>query len=177
MTDNDPDLVLSSLSTGLPGVTSSLGSSMVEAACVCLSDVGHESGVTLFLEGDFEKQMKIIFDGVDDQARRAWADEQFCTEFGAYCISLLLAVRLTPLTVIERSRKGTGFDFWLGDGTEPLFTKKARMEISGIRRGNPTSIKSRLRKKKIQVTPTDGTLPAHISIVEFGKPKAIFEAK
>ena len=42
-------------------------------------------------------------------------------------------------TVIHRSRKGTGFDYWLGDEKnedELPLQSKARLEVSGIRRAD-----------------------------------------
>jgi hypothetical protein len=48
--------------------------------------------------------------------------------------AILLMRALTGYTVIERSRKGTGFDWWLGT-EDNLFQGKVRLEVSGILRG------------------------------------------
>src|ERR1035438_522994 len=36
------------------------------------------------------------------------------------------------MVVVLRSRKGTGFDYWLGKGGDAAFAAKARLEVSGI---------------------------------------------
>lgn len=66
---------------------------------------------------------------------RCWNDEEFTTEQAAYGIAFLIIRELTDLTVIERSRKGTGFDYWLGTTTDEgqPFKNKVRLEVSGIR--------------------------------------------
>ena len=51
-------------------------------------------------------------------------------------VAILLAKSELGYSVMERSRKGTGFDYWIGDETELPFDRKARLEISGIRKGS-----------------------------------------
>lgn len=103
---------------------------------------------------------------------------QSYVEHGAICLSIVLIAALTPYVVIERSRKGTGIDYWLGDGQSVLFQKKARLEVSGILKGNETSLKNRYAAKVEQTKKTDVTqLPAYISVIEFGTPKAMFTQK
>ena len=67
----------------------------------------------------------------------------------------------------------------LGDGQDPLFTPKARLEVSGIMRetdGNTAEL--RYRQKTAQTAKSDDMLlPAYISVVEFSTPKAIFDIK
>ncbi|MEM9008358.1 MAG: hypothetical protein AAGE59_33220 [Cyanobacteria bacterium P01_F01_bin.86] len=83
---------------------------------------------------------------------------------------------LTPLTIIERSvkGKGLGFDFWLGSVhyTAPLFQRKARLEVSGIRHGSETLLQSRVNMKLKQISPSDAVAPGYVVVVEFGAPKA-----
>ena len=83
---------------------------------------------------------------------------------------------LTNLTVIERSVKGKGFgfDFWLGsiDDINTLFQRKARLEVSGIRKGSETLIQSRVNMKLRQMSPSDTVAPGYIAVVEFGIPQA-----
>jgi len=93
----------------------------------------------------------------------------------AYGIAALLMPYLTGLTVIERSIKGTsfGFDFWLGSIDDPnsLFQRKARLEVSGIRRGSESIIKSRVKMKLEQISPSDTLSPGYVCVVEFGTPR------
>ena len=94
------------------------------------------------------------------------------TEHGAYGVAILLVLALTEYTIIERSRKGTGFDFWLGNNKneENLFQGKSRLEVSGIRRGDRQVISERIKRKRIQIGMGDGKLPGIVVVVEFSMP-------
>ena len=83
------------------------------------------------------------------------------------------------MSVVERSRKGTGIDYWLGDDVEqPYFQSKARLEVSGIGSGNAATIRRRVKEKRDQTRPSDGThQPAHIVVVEFSGPIAHVETR
>jgi len=79
--------------------------------------------------------------------------------------------------VVERSKKGPGFDYWLGDGDDDLlFSGKARLEVSGILSGSANKISARFRQKKQQIKPSDHLAPAYVAVVEFGNPTAHVEA-
>ncbi len=111
---------------------------------------------------------------------RCWNDEEFTTEQAAYGIAFLIIRQLTDLTVIERSSKGTGFDYWLGTidtaGTIP-FQNKVRLEVSGIRKGDDSRVKARVKQKKEQTKPSDGKYPAYIIVVEFSTPLSFVAKK
>ena len=128
------------------------------------------------MEGDIEDTIDLHWqDGYNEQKERTYADMQYTTEHGAVCLSVMLTTSLTPYTVIERSRKGTGFDYWLGDKDSYLFQKKARLEVSGILKGDDSAIKIRHAAKVEQTSKSDELgIPAYVSVVEFSKPKAIF---
>ncbi len=92
----------------------------------------------------------------------------------------MLIDKLTPYTVIERSRKGTGFDYWLStkDETDALpFQNKVRLEVSGIRRGNDSRVRARVKQKIEQTNPSDGVLPAYIIVIEFSRPLSFITEK
>ncbi|NEP14184.1 MAG: hypothetical protein F6K14_29120 [Symploca sp. SIO2C1] len=68
---------------------------------------------------------------------------------------------------------GTGFDYWLG--RQPVsndlpFEKAVRLEVSGIRCGNLSQIRARVKLKKEQIKSTDNLAPAYIIVVEFSQP-------
>ncbi|NJR70797.1 MAG: hypothetical protein HC771_20780 [Synechococcales cyanobacterium CRU_2_2] len=111
-----------------------------------------------------------------DQMRLCWNDLEYTTEQGAYAIALLLTEWLTDFTVIRRSRKGTGYDYLLGYADENqgdnYLRGMARLEVSGIRSGNSSLIRTRVKLKQAQVRPTDGVLPAYIVVIEFSHPLA-----
>jgi hypothetical protein len=106
--------------------------------------------------------------------RRAWDDDVEATELGACAIAFLLMAELTPYTVVQRSRRGTGFDYWLGikdNSTRLPFQSSARLEVSGIRKAeNESMIRTRVGQKIKQVESVDRSLPAYIAIVEFSRP-------
>lgn len=168
-----PRLQLDRLGTGvLPGVTAAYGASLAEAAAVCLEDQEHSSGVELKVSGSGRRRLPIEWAGCSAHQLRCWEDAEFATEQGAYGLAALLVEALTDLTVTHRSIKGTGFDYWLGMKSDPgpLFQDKARLEVSGIRRGDRAAIRWRVRKKLAQTTRSDGRLPALVVVVEFGQP-------
>jgi hypothetical protein len=83
--------------------------------------------------------------------------------------------QLTHLTVVERSRKGTGFDYWLGitRNTDGLpFQKIARLAVSGIRQGNLSQVRARVKLKLEQIASSNSRTTAYIVIVEFSQPSA-----
>ena len=87
---------------------------------------------------------------------------------------------ITGKKAIDRSKKGSGFDYWIGetDDDELIFSNKARLEVSGILSGTDSKIDTRLRTKLDQVKPSDiSGFPAYIAIIEFGQPKARVELK
>lgn len=79
------------------------------------------------------------------------------------------------LEVVQRSRKGTGFDYWLGARNEEpnLFQGLTRLEVSGIRAGDEAKITKRTQIKIDQTKKSDGlALPAVVAIIEFSNPLA-----
>lgn len=167
-------LDLSRLSGGSPGITAAYGESMAQAARVCLDDQGHKQGVTMEVNGDYSQDFKIAFATPTSQMRRTWADEEYATEQGAYGIAALLVEELTAFRLVERSRKGTGFDYWLSDKGDPgpLFQHKSRLEVSGIRNGTETQIDSRVRAKSRQIGAVPSKLAGVVVVVEFGTPQS-----
>jgi hypothetical protein len=170
----NPKLLLSELSRGLPGITPSFGSTLAEAGAICFEEQNHKNGVELQVEGTSNAKYNVYWEQITDQMLRCWGDAEYTTEQGAYGVAILLIRDLTDYTVLERSWKGTGFDFWLGkerDYSEFPFQDKARLEVSGIRSGYDRQITARMLKKLAQVIPSDSTLlPAYIVIVEFSTP-------
>lgn len=172
-----PDITLDDLSSGMPGITSKFGASLAEAATICLEEQSHHSGVQMKVDGDCDHNLAVRWQPVEDpgQARRCWADPEVTTEHGAYGVASLLVSALTDLTVVARSRKGTGFDYWLGPKgeTDTLFQNKTRLEVSGIAKGTLSDIGARTRRKLKQTEQSDGTsLPAVVAVVEFGAPRS-----
>ncbi|MEL7223302.1 MAG: hypothetical protein AAF810_20110 [Cyanobacteria bacterium P01_D01_bin.36] len=167
---------LSTLRQGLPAITPAFGAALAEACAICLTDQGHSSGTAITVKGDFESVFSLVYSEVTEQMRRCWNDREYATEQAAYGIALLLMQQLTALTAVERSRKGTGFDYWLGKSSDinsRPFRKLVRLEVSGIRQGTSPQVRARAKLKIAQVKPTDKLAPAYIVVIEFGQPLAL----
>ena len=168
-----PLLLLKQLSNGYPALTPAAGGRLAEAASVALERHKHQNPVTLKARGAFVVQFALEYFKINDQMRRTYGDPDENTEEGACGIALLLLINLTNHTVVRRSRKGTGVDYFLGDANDFLFQNTARLEVSGIGKGTEQEIKRRVREKKTQTEQSDAlTIPAYVVIVEFSTPVA-----
>lgn len=167
-------LNLASLSNGMPGLTPAGGTVLAEAAAVCLENRSHAQGVLLAVKGEKEADYPLMWVAVDEQQRRCHNDLQEATERGASGIAILLLEEMTGMTVLNRSMKRTGFDYWIGKPGDDslLFQGKTRLEVSGILQGTHGAVATRVKKKLAQVKPTDKQAPAFVAVVEFGSPKS-----
>jgi hypothetical protein len=166
-------LSLDSLRQGHGAITPSYGGVLAECAAVALESQAHQHDVKLSVAGAYRAGLNVSWQPTTLQMRQCHADEQVATEHGAYGVAVLVLRELTGLSVVSRSRKGTGFDFWVGEpnGSGLPFQDSGRMEVSGIRRGNKTTVRSRLRQKMLQTRRSEKTsLTAWAFVVEFGKP-------
>lgn len=134
-TNGTDRLRLEDLEAGMPGITPRFGSALAEAAVVCLEEQHHTPGVEMRVDGDCDHQLAVGWDPDGDRAQRwrCWGDPEEATEHAAYGIAALLVSSLTEYTVVQRARKGPGFDYWLGpkNNTGLLFQGTARLEVSG----------------------------------------------
>lgn len=174
------------------GVDRPKGNDLAKAAAVCLESQKHVPGVSLTVTGMSNKKYSLTWSWVSAQGRRTRADMQEATEDGASGVAILLAIRDIGQTIILRSRKPTGIDYWLGDHG-PDFTEaerrmtdqlqsflegddlivKGRLEVTGILHGSEQDVEARRRKKQRQVRRSDSSgLPAYVIVVEFGQPLA-----
>jgi hypothetical protein len=166
-----PTLDLRNLSAGtIPRISRGMASALAEAAGVCLTEAGHKTGVTMRVYADSVSGCRIEWDPASSDSHRFWRDEDEATEYGACGVAVLLIREATELTVIERCRKGPGFDYWLGSEEDDLFEHKARLEVSGLRKADESAVRARVRRKAKQISVSDGALPGYVVIVEFGQP-------
>lgn len=145
-----------------------------EAAAVCLEEQKHNTNVILNIEGDVSQNISLHWTPTNHHIKANWNDLQEATEYGATCLALLIIHQFTPYKTIKRSRKRTGFDYWLGlKETDNPLQDKARLEISGILKGTKGQVNQRIREKKKQVEKSDHlNLKAYIIVIEFSKPIA-----
>lgn len=170
--ESPPELRLTRLGVGSPGITEAEGHRLAEACAVCLSKSGHRDGALLKVFGDFTVAYSLYWPEVHEQMLRSLSDTQEATERGACGIAILLIIELTEFHTVERARKGTGIDYWLGRKDDPRWGLAARLEVSGILSGDEKSIMKRVRQKTDQTKRSSGALPAYVVVVEFSGPAA-----
>ncbi|MCX7044440.1 MAG: hypothetical protein NTX50_03000 [Candidatus Sumerlaeota bacterium] len=148
------------------------GHAWAEAAAVSLEQQQHKPGVEMLVVGHFDECFSVLWEPVNETARRTWNDQDEAVEYGATGITALLFWELTPYHFLNRARKGSRVDFYLYHKDNPI-DPTARIEISGIAHGKKSEISSRLSLKKKQVKRNPSSiLETYISIVEFGSPCA-----
>lgn len=164
---------LEDLSEDFPHIPPECGTVLVQSAVLCLEGQGHKSGALLTVQGSFNTAFRLQWSmDVTEAMRRYWNDPDETVEQGAYALALLMLRSLAGLTVLERSRKGTGFDWWLASA-DNLFQASARLEVSGIMRGSLRRVNGRLKERLAQTERSDPSgLTAFIAVVEFGRPTA-----
>jgi hypothetical protein len=161
------------LTAGMPGLEPFLGGTLANAAAVCLDKNRHASGVELEVSGQYRRRIGVCWDAPTDQVRGSYADLQEATEFGAAGVAIAALNRFGGWVVMQRSRKGTGFDYWISKKDEPcgpLFQDCAPLEVSGILNGDETELQRRVRIKKEQISVAN-TRRGKVAVVEFGAPK------
>ena len=177
----------------IPGIARAKGNELAQAGAVCLQLQRHPQGVGLAVRGYVRKSLSLVWRPASDQAMRTWNDYEEATEDGAAGIAALLAFQEIGYHVILRSKKTTGFDYWLGDRDQSNVSEaertataalqqalrdkdlvvRARMEVSGIRVGNNSMVRARVRRKVNQTKRSQSSgLPAYVIVVEFGSPLA-----
>lgn len=175
------ELDLNVLEQGMPGITPRIGAALAEAAITCLEQENHAPDARMEIDGACKHRVALRWaqDGDPAQRARAWGDTEKATENGACGIAALLIVELTDLTVVEMARRGPGFDYWLGqqDDASTLFQNKARLEVSGLRKGDEKAVEARTRQKLKQIKPASDGLPGVVAVVEFSAPFTRLELK
>ena len=165
----------------LPFLTEPIRKYMLEACLVVLAENSHiQNYVSMKVLHNEIHNFTLLLDDCELSlnAVNSWDVENDATEKAAECIALLLFTRLTEHKSIERSRRGTGFDYWIGDNTGLLFQRKARLEISGILKGDMSLLERRFKEKSKQTDVSDSwNYPAYISVTAFGQPLTKFNLK
>ena len=166
---------MSELGQGMPAIKPNLGMAMADAAGVCLELQDHTRGVELQVIGHISKQYILDWPAITDQTRRTWMDLREAVEYEATAIAVLLYKNELGYSVVERSRQGTGIDYWMGQSDDVSFQRQARLEISGILNAGgdvARAIRARVNQKLRQTERASSSLPTYVIVVEFGSPIA-----
>ena len=142
---------------------------------MCLEWQNHARGVELQVIGHISSQHSLDWPTITEEARRMLRDPRDATEFGATAIAIMLSKNELGYPAVERSRQGTGIDYWMGYEDGNLFIRQAQLEVSGIlkARGNVArKVRERVNEKLKQTEQSTSQLPIYVIVVEFGSPIA-----
>ena len=153
-----------------PGISAAVCEAFTEAAEVCLAR-HHSPPHTEFSIECCERGAKrsLNWRFPDDTAQRAWNNEDDATRDGAYIVSIAVVERELGLVALSRAETRTGADYYVGPPDATDLESAFRLEVSGVDRGNLSSIRRRLREKEEQALRGDSQLPAYASVVGFGE--------
>ena len=170
--DKPVDFDLAKLHESLPAFSTVRAKAFAEAARVSLHTQGHSSGTLLEVQGDYVVVIRLRFRKPSEKVLRSWRDPNEAAEDGATAIAFVEVLELTDYTVVERSAIGTTVDYWLGFNDRLPFQNAARLEVSGIARGDDSLIRGRVREKIQRLHQSRKSLPALVSVTAFGTPKS-----
>jgi hypothetical protein len=162
------------LRDGKLGISAIYGSFLAEAASRCLRFHQHQNPAFISITGDRNAAGMLAWCDLVEQEEATWADLHEATEYGAFGVGIVVALRLAEKARVERSVRGTGIDYWIGHGADDgSFQRAARLEISGILNGDEAKISERLRGKLSQSERSKSSgLPAYVAVIDFTRPEA-----
>jgi hypothetical protein len=127
----------------------------------------------LTVDGGHSASLPLAFEEAGEVELRSWSDREEATQQGAYAVAILVMKRLDNLAVLERSRRGTHFDWWLGPaGSDRLFQDKICLEVSGIRDGSEAQLRERVTEKweRFGTTVVSDASQRRVVVVEYSRP-------
>ena len=152
-------------------LTSAWCSYLSEGACVCLEKFGHQPGVKLMVECDFEASFVLNWKKLPPTTIDSWEDLEKAVEFAAYAIALILVWQLTSYKIVRQARRGTKIDYWLGEKSaqNPAQTK-GKLEVSGILKGSIGQMNFRVKEKSERAKSAKDKKLTFIVVAEFSRP-------
>jgi hypothetical protein len=171
------DFDLESLPEECPALSVAFCRMIAEACAVCLEEQSHLPGVVMEIQGLMNAETCVHWKSLCLGIADTYADAEVATEQGAIAIALLTVKAVTDDSVVRRSMKGTGFDYWLSRTGAPPYRHDARLEISGLRTARPGRLQARIRQKARQTDRSEGVLPAFIAVVEFSHPLSFLQRR
>ena len=152
-----------------PGLTQAIAEHQTEAARVCLDR--HHKPPTTFLIEDRNQVVESVANWIptDEPTRRAWGNERYTTEHGAYARALAAVELACGLVSVIRAETGSGVDFYIAppDTSVDDLENHIRFEVSGVGRGGTAAVAKRFTDKLKQARKGKSNLPAIAGVVGF----------
>jgi hypothetical protein len=164
-----PLLPLRRLNDRHPGVSEGIALGLEEAAGVCL-DRHHTSAVNFGIQSnEISTEVSVEWEKPTDTILRAWANEIDTTEAGAYGCCLAGIEIAFGMVAIRRAETKSGADYYVATvGSDPEDLETClRLEVSGVDRGDRSTVNQRLQQKLEQAASGASNLPALAGIVGF----------
>ena len=169
MHEENPELPIHDMHQRHPGLTQAIAQQQTEGARVCLDR--HHFPPAMFQIHGSKRVIETIVNWVqtDERIQRAWANENYATEHGAYACVLAAVELVCGLISVSRAETGTGADFYLAppDTAFNDLENHVRLEVSGVSRGGASAVAARLTKKLEQANRGNSNLPAIAGVVGF----------
>ncbi len=152
-------LVIETLKQITPALDSMHCDFLSQNCIAALEESQHKTGCMLSVTGDSIIDFRLEWSRKINKA--SFEESGDVTKNAAEAIAFFLTPELTTYTIVRKSEKGTGFDYWLSyDEKHPLYKPKnfltARLEISGIKKKTKfNTMKKRIDGKKLQVGRSD----------------------
>lgn len=170
MAENDVAIQLDASNQAFEALTPYFGAMCCEAASFCFEQHGHAVPTRAALSGCETPHAHFHWAPPALQAAATYRDKDVAAENGAYALAIAVLNQVHGYRAIERSAKGTGFDFWIGTTQGDLpFNGKVRLEVSGIFEGQ-SRVGSRLTSKLKQMAPSDQSGSGFAVVAGFGRP-------
>ena len=169
MQEERPELPIHNMDQRHIGLTKATAEHQTEGARVCL-DRHHKSPTTFVIEDSNQAvESTVNWTRTDDRTQRAWGNEKYATEHGAYACALAAVELVCGLMSVSRAETGTGVDFYMAppDTSVSDLENHIRLEVSGVERGDKAAVAKRLTDKLNQAKKGNSNLPAIAGVVGF----------
>jgi hypothetical protein len=147
------------------GVTPAVCAYYAEAASVCLSR-HHVSPRDLRVESPKETLREVTWTKPDQRTCDAWGNSDDTTRDAAYSVCLAAVEAELGWLAIARADVRTGADYYVGPPGTTL-ESAFRLEVSGVDKGDDTTVAYRLEEKIAQTKKGKSPLPALAAVVGF----------
>jgi len=151
------------------GLTEAIANYYTEAARVCLDRHHHPPRDFSIDYNGTSSPATLDWKPTDDRMKGAWANETDATEDGAYACALAAAEMSEGLVAVHRAETKTGADWYIAPPGQTIEDLEdcLRFEVSGVDRGNESTVAQRLKKKLKQAAEGNSNLPAMAGVVGF----------